>query len=89
MADPHWSVRESAEVALLNFGRDAAGHLIEALKSPSWTTRFRAARLLGEIGDDEAVRALQQALLRRRERKDVKEVIESSLRRLAGTAKPE
>ena len=88
MADPHWSVRESAEIALLNFGRDAVGHLTEALKSPSWTTRFRAARLLGELGDDEAVRALQQALLRRGEKKDVREVIESSLRRLAGTAKP-
>jgi HEAT repeat protein len=82
MADPHWSVRESAEIALLNFGRDAAGLLIEALKSPSWTTRLRAARLLGEIGAPEAVAPLENALARRGERKDVREVIEVSLRRL-------
>ena len=82
IADPHWSVRESAEIALLNFGRDAAGLLIEALKSPSWTTRLRAARLLGEIGAPEAVAPLENALARRGERKDVREVIEVSLRRL-------
>jgi len=82
MADSHWSVRESAEIALLNFGRNAAEPLIGALKSASWTTRFRAARLLGEIGAPEAVSPLQNALARRRERKDVREVIESSLRRL-------
>jgi len=82
MADPHWSVRESAEIALLNFGRDAAGLLIEALKSASWTTRLRAARLLGEIGAPEAVAPLGNALARRGERKDVREVIEVSLRRL-------
>ena len=82
MADPHWSVRESAEIALLNFGRDAAGLLIEALKSASWTTRLRAARLLGEIGAPEAVAPLENALARRGERKDVREVIEASLRRL-------
>jgi HEAT repeat protein len=82
MADPHWSVRESAEIALLNFGRDAAGLLIEALKSASWTTRLRAARLLGEIGAPEAVAPLENALARQGERKDVREVIEVSLRRL-------
>ena len=82
MADPHWSVRESAGIALLNFGRDAAGLLIEALKSASWTTRLRAARLLGEIGAPEAVAPLENALARRGERKDVREVIEVSLRRL-------
>jgi len=82
MADPHWSVRESAEIALLNFGCDAAGLLIGALKSPSWTTRLRAARLLGEIGAPEAVAPLENALARQGERKDVREVIEVSLRRL-------
>ena len=82
MADPHWSVRESAEIALLNFGRDAAELLIGALKSASWTTRLRAARLLGEIGAPEAVAPLENALARRGERKDVREVIEVSLRRL-------
>jgi len=89
MADPHWSVRESAETALLNFGQDAADLLIEALNSRSWTTRFRAARLLGEIGAQEAVTPLQNALARRGERKVVREVIETSLRRLTTVAKPE
>jgi HEAT repeat protein len=82
MADPHWSVRESAEMALLNFGRDAVAPLIGVLRSSSWTTRFRAARLLGEVGDPEAVAALECALARKGERKDVREVIKSSLRRL-------
>jgi len=82
MADPHWSVRESAEIALFNFGRDATERLVEALKSPSWTTRFRAARLLGEIGAPEAIVPLEKALARRGERKDVREVIELSLGRL-------
>ena len=82
MADPHWSVRESAENSLRNFGRDAVAPLIEAMKSPSWTTRFRAARLLGEIGDPGAVGPLESALARRRERKNVREVIELALRKL-------
>jgi len=82
MADPHWSVRESAEIALLNFGREALAPLIGALTSASWTTRFRAARLLGLTGDPQAVAALEHALARKRERKDVREVIELSLRRL-------
>ena len=82
MADPHWSVRESAEMALLNFGSKALEPLLGALKSPSWTTRFRAARLLGEMGDPQAVPALEHALARKKERKDVREVIESSLGRL-------
>jgi HEAT repeat protein len=82
MADPHWSVREGAEIALLNFGRAAMEPLIGALRSSSWTTRFRAARLLGEMGDPQAGPALEQALSRKNERKDVREVIESSIRRL-------
>jgi len=82
MADSHWSVRESAEMALLNFGREATEPLIGALKSSSWTIRFRAARLLGEMGDPQAVAGLEHALTRKKERKDVREVIESSLRRL-------
>jgi HEAT repeat protein len=82
MSDRDWSVRESAEMALLNFGRGAVDPLIGALRSSSWTTRFRAARLLGELGDPQAVEALEYALTRKKERKDVREVIESSLRRL-------
>jgi HEAT repeat protein len=82
MADPHWSVRESAETALLNFGRDAVGPLIDSLASPSWTTRFRAARLLGEIGDLKAVSPLRAVLARRGERRRVRDVVEASLRKL-------
>ncbi len=82
MADPHWGVRESAENALLNFGPEAVDPLVEALKSPSWTTRFRAARLLGEIGDAKAMAPLKNTLLRRGERKDVREVVEAALQKL-------
>jgi HEAT repeat protein len=66
---------------LLNFVSDAQ-EFRAALKSTSWTTRFRAARLLGEIGDPEAVLPLEAAFSRRGERKAVREVIESSIRRL-------
>ncbi len=82
MADLHWSVRESAETALLNFGQDAVDLLIEALDSRSWTTRFRAARLLGEIGDPKAVSPLKKALARRGERRDVREVANASLQKI-------
>jgi len=86
MADPHWSVRESAETALLNFGQDALDMLIEALNSRSWTTRFRAARLLGEIGDPRAASPLKNALARRGERKKVRDVVDASLRKLENPA---
>ena len=88
MADPHWSVRESAELALLNFGRDAVDPLVEALRSASWTTRFRAARLLGETGDPRAVPALKAALERRGERTDVRKVAQASLAKLENVKTP-
>jgi len=82
MADPHWSVRESSENALMNFGRAAVRPLIEALDSRLWTTRFRAARLLGEIGDAQAVPALSKLLARKGEKKDVRNVAAAALRKL-------
>jgi HEAT repeat protein len=82
MADSHWSVRESAENALLNFGGAAVEPLIDALSSRSWTTRFRAGRLLGEIGDPRAVSPLERILVRKSERKKVRDVAEASLRKL-------
>ncbi len=85
-ADPNWSVRESAENALMNFGSSAVAPLIEALKSRSWTTRFRAARLLGEIGDRRAVSPLEAMLARKGEKKEVREVIGRSLGKLKGNS---
>jgi HEAT repeat protein len=82
IADPHWSVRESSENALMNFGRDAVRPLIEALDSKVWTTRFRAARLLGEIGDAQAVPPLEKLLARKGEKKDVRDVATAALRKL-------
>jgi HEAT repeat protein len=82
MADPHWSVRESAENALMNFGNDAVPPLIEALGSASYPTRFRAARLLGELGDVEAVAPLKKLYSRKGERKDVREVAAIALQKL-------
>ena len=81
-ADVHWSVRESAENALTNFGKRAVPSLINALTSRFWTTRLRAARLLGEIGDQRAIVPLQKLLNKKRERKEVKQVVEEALRKL-------
>jgi HEAT repeat protein len=86
MSDPHWSVRESAEIALVNFGKDMVDPLIQSLESKIWTTRFRAARLLGEIGEARAIPALEKALTRRREQKSVKENVEAALRKLRSGA---
>ena len=85
MSDSHWSVRESAENALLNFGQDAVAPLIDALDSRSWTTRFRAARLLGEIGDSKAVSSLKKAVARRGERKLVRDIANASIQKLEHT----
>ncbi|MDP2916054.1 MAG: HEAT repeat domain-containing protein [Candidatus Aminicenantes bacterium] len=82
MADPHWSVRESAENALMNFGHDAVPPLIEALGSPTWTTRFRAARILGEIGDIKAAAPLKKLLARKGERKEVRNVASIALKKI-------
>jgi HEAT repeat protein len=81
-ADKHWSVRESAEIALLNFGKTAVPQLIKALESRSWTTRFRAARILGEVGDKRAIEPLVKLLNRKGERRAVSEVIQESLKKL-------
>ena len=81
-ADPHWSVRESAENALLNFGREAVEPLIAALESASWTTRFRAARLLGDIGDGRAIPALKKILVKKGEKRQVREISEEALGKL-------
>ncbi len=84
--DKHWSVRESAENALVNFGQKAVPHLIKALSKPSWTTRFRAARLLGEIGDSKAIKPLEQLLRKRGEKNKVLQIVEKSLKKLYKSA---
>jgi hypothetical protein len=82
MDDPHWSVRESAENALMNFGGDAVPTLIEALEDPRLRTRCRAARLLGEIGDPRAVPELRKIVSARGASKALREAAESALARL-------
>jgi HEAT repeat protein len=82
MSDPHWSVRERAENALLNFGSGAVKPLIASLRSRYWTTRLRAARLLGEIGDRDAVVPLKKLLARKNEREDVRMKATASLQKL-------
>ncbi len=82
MADNHWSVRESAEHALMNFGKHAIPHLLNALKSDSWTTRFRAARLLGEIGDEKVIDALEKVLQKKGERQKVQKVVQDALNKI-------
>lgn len=81
-ADPHWSVRESAENALLNFGNKSVPYLLDALRSRSWTTRFRVSRLLGEIGDHKAIKPLEGILRKKTERKEVLDVVRSALDKL-------
>lgn len=81
-ADPNWIVRESAELGLINFSDKAVPQLIDGLTSRSWTTRFRAARLLGEIGDVRAVGPLEKLLRKKGEREKVRRVTEESLRQL-------
>jgi len=81
-ADPHWSVRESAENALLNFGNKSVPYLLDALRSRSWTTRFRVSRLLGEIGDVRAMEPLEKILRKKSEHKEVIEVVKQALDKL-------
>ena len=86
MSDPHWIVRESAENALTNFGRDAVEPLIAALDSRSWTTRFRAARLLGELGAENALGPLRRISGKKGERKAVREVADAALGKIRKTS---
>jgi len=85
-ADKHWSVRESAENALINFGQKAVPDLIKALSDSSWTTRFRAARLLGEIGDSRAIKPLEQLLKKEKKSGEVRGIVEDSLNKLYHSA---
>jgi HEAT repeat protein len=69
--DPHWSVQESAENALHNFGKDAVPHLIRALQNRSASVRARAVRLIGEVGGRSALASLGRLAKRKGETRDV------------------
>lgn len=83
-ADTHWSVRQSSEIALLNFGARAVPELIHALSSQKWTTQLRSARLLGEIKDERAIKPLEKCLARKNLHPEVKTVIKDALQKLYG-----
>ncbi len=58
--DPHWSVQESAENALHNYGSDAVPLLIRALRDRSPSVRVRAVRLLGEVSNRDVLPQLDR-----------------------------
>ncbi|MCR4439679.1 MAG: HEAT repeat domain-containing protein [bacterium] len=78
----NWTVRQSAEDALRNFGTKAVPALIEALDSDDWVVRLRAARALGEIGDPQAIPALQHAVARQDEHPRAKAIAQEALQKL-------
>jgi HEAT repeat protein len=69
--DPHWSVQESAENALHNFGAQALPQLVKALADRSASVRYRAARLIGEVGRPNAIAPLEKVTRRKGENQDV------------------
>ncbi|MGQ9854271.1 MAG: HEAT repeat domain-containing protein [Candidatus Oleimicrobiaceae bacterium] len=78
----NWTVRQSAEDALRNFGDKAVAALIEALAGDDWVVRLRAARALGEIGDPRAVPALEQCVARETAHPRALEIEQQALRKL-------
>jgi HEAT repeat protein len=62
LADFDKSVREQATLALSTIGKAAIGSLAEAMKDPTWETRYRAAEALGKIADEKAVQPLISGL---------------------------
>ncbi|MDZ7294912.1 MAG: HEAT repeat domain-containing protein [candidate division KSB1 bacterium] len=80
---PNWTVRQSAEDALRNFGTKAVPALIDALESDDWVVRLRAARALGEIGDQQAVPALSKAVNRKDEHPRAKAIQQEALNKLS------
>lgn len=69
--DPHWSVQESAENALHNFGAKALPYLVKALKDRSASVRYRAARLIGEVARPDALMALEATAEKKGETQEV------------------
>ncbi len=79
---PNWTVRQSAEGALCNFGTAAVPALAEALGNGDWVVRLRAARALGEIGDPQAIPALAKALTREDEHPRARTIQQEALDKL-------
>ncbi|WXG39961.1 MAG: HEAT repeat domain-containing protein [Candidatus Freyarchaeum deiterrae] len=60
--DERFDIREEAVLALRNIGKPALDYLIQALKNENWFIRWGAARALGYIKDERAVKPLNEAL---------------------------
>jgi HEAT repeat protein len=69
--DSNWSVQESAENALHNFGTEALPSLLGALRNRSASVRYRIARLIGEVGNPAALAELQRMVDRKDEKSEV------------------
>jgi HEAT repeat protein len=67
LGDRHWTVQESAENALHNFGRDAIPALRRGLTDRSARVRFRTARLAGEVTDRRFLPILERMAKRKGE----------------------
>jgi len=82
LGDPHWSVQESAENALHNFGALAIPKLIHALRNPSKTIRLRAVRLLGEIGNKNVLSVLNKLIQNPSEKKPICEAAKEAIKKI-------
>jgi HEAT repeat protein len=78
LGDSYWSVRRDAENSIMNLGARVVPPLIEALDSKKFAVRFRAARILGAIGDRRAIKPLE-GLLEREHDESVRAEVEAAL----------
>lgn len=82
LVDPVWSVREACELALRNFG-PVAGKAVQAhLNDEREYIRYRVARLIGKLGNPEAVDVLRKRLVKEKDSSRVHSALLESLRRL-------
>ncbi|MCK9306013.1 MAG: HEAT repeat domain-containing protein [Methanoculleus sp.] len=62
LSDPDKAVRAEAACGLAAIGKPAVSACIALLQNSDWKVRYRAAEVLGQIGDGEAYAALTAAL---------------------------
>ena len=62
LSNPEKSVRNDAAIALSKCGRKAVFPMINLLDSKEWVIRYRAAEVLGLIGDETAIIHLTKLL---------------------------